>query len=754
MNDKFLVSIIIPVYNGKNYLKQAINSALNQTYENIEVIVVDDGSTDNTEVIAKKFKNKIKYIKKENGGVASALNLGIKSAKGQYISWLSHDDLYDQRKIEVEMNKIYELKNDMALVTCNYDFIDENGNFLYSNKLDQNILKTHNSLIYLFNFVINGCALLINKKYFETYGLFDESLPSTQDFDMWFRIFRKNNVYFIDETLVHSRVHEEQGSKKFEDTHVEECTKLWVGFFESLSKKEKKDIYGTEYDFYKNVLDTLKKYVNYPKVFEYLQDKKLSLMSENENIAINYIKSNYNIKNDINKSLFEKSNKSKIMFGCFGKWDDRGGLNRVVANIANGLSNYFTVYIITSGNINVGYELNSNIKIINLEFTRFDKVFIKKIYDLIKILNIDVYINPYNCLNIFIDLMSYLKEKNVKVIAWNHEYYFLPYLNSAYSSVIANRNKVFSHLDLVMWLTSASNVVYGQLYNNSIVMPNAMTINHRLNRSDFSDNSIIGIGRFDDPRKCAEDFIILAKKLKDRNIKVKIKLYGNYDLSLIGEKTKIELSELLKDYKLNKDDIEFMGFVKDIEKIYKKSKLHIILSYHEGFGLTIIESASYGIPTIAYNDSGFEDMIINNKNGFLIERNNFDDLVEKIIKIYNDNKLFEKLSNNAQEYSKKYTYSNIIDNWKNIIENIINNSILINYNSDTNIDYKLVFHNAVFEYEKSIQKLLKNNLVLKELEENDNIIKLQEELYNVYNSKSWKITQPLRDFRTKFKKKK
>src|SRR5512138_2643726 len=112
MNDKRisgkvtpLVSIIMPVYNGSNYLKLAIDSALAQTYNNIEIIVINDGSNDNgsTEAIAKSYGDKITYLSKENGGVATALNLGIKHSRGEYVSWLSHDDMYFENKIERQM---------------------------------------------------------------------------------------------------------------------------------------------------------------------------------------------------------------------------------------------------------------------------------------------------------------------------------------------------------------------------------------------------------------------------------------------------------------------------------------------------------------------------------------------------------------------------------------------------------------------------------------------------------------------------
>src|SRR3712207_962084 len=99
------VSIVIPVYNGSDYLKEAIDSALGQTYEDIEVIVVNDGSNDGgqTEAIAKSYGDKIRYFSKENGGVASALNFGIKNMRVKWFTWLSHDDLFSQNRIEQDL---------------------------------------------------------------------------------------------------------------------------------------------------------------------------------------------------------------------------------------------------------------------------------------------------------------------------------------------------------------------------------------------------------------------------------------------------------------------------------------------------------------------------------------------------------------------------------------------------------------------------------------------------------------------------
>src|SRR5690554_326028 len=130
-----LVSIIIPVYNGENFLKEAIESALNQTYKNIEIIVINDGSTDNTESIALSFGDKIKYYKKSNGGVSSALNLGIEKMSGEYFSWLSHDDLYHKDKIYEQILIAKKNNyNENLIIGTHVEIINEDGDSIRKKK--------------------------------------------------------------------------------------------------------------------------------------------------------------------------------------------------------------------------------------------------------------------------------------------------------------------------------------------------------------------------------------------------------------------------------------------------------------------------------------------------------------------------------------------------------------------------------------------------------------------------------------------
>jgi len=122
------VSIIIPTYNREQYISQAIESALSQTLTDIEVIVVDDGSTDNTEKVIRPYKDKISYIYTDNGGVAHARNVGMKMATGDYISWLDSDDLYYPYKSELQANFLDKFP-DIGMVYTEFSGFDDNGYF-------------------------------------------------------------------------------------------------------------------------------------------------------------------------------------------------------------------------------------------------------------------------------------------------------------------------------------------------------------------------------------------------------------------------------------------------------------------------------------------------------------------------------------------------------------------------------------------------------------------------------------------------
>lgn len=268
------ISIIIPVYNGSDYLKEAIDSAIAQTYKNVEVIVINDGSNDNgkTEKICKSYGNKIKYFKKENGGVASALNMGVEKMEGEYFSWLSHDDVYYPNKIEEQVKYLSNIPDrDNVILYNDYEFIDENSNSFAKIILDHNMLikKPEYSLL---RGSINGITLLIPKKAFDDYGKFKENLKTTQDYDMWIRMSKTYKFMHMEGILTKTRIHDKQDSKKHPD-FVREGNKLWIKMMEKISKEDKKRLEGSEYGFYKGILDYLKAWTPYNGAIKYAEEK-------------------------------------------------------------------------------------------------------------------------------------------------------------------------------------------------------------------------------------------------------------------------------------------------------------------------------------------------------------------------------------------------------------------------------------------------------------------------------------------------
>lgn len=235
------VSILIPVYNGSNFIKEAIESAINQTYKNTEIIVINDGSTDGgkTKKIVEAFGDKVKYIEKENGGVASALNLGIREATGEYISWLSHDDIYLPNKIEKEIETLKNLENRDTIIFSNFELIDEDGITFAKTDFTKDIEKEKfcQGIYPVLKGTVNGCTILIPKICFEDVGYFKEELKTTNDYEMWIRLFTKYTSYFIEERLIKYRIHSNQDTNK-NPAYVTESNELWKNIINSLTKDQ------------------------------------------------------------------------------------------------------------------------------------------------------------------------------------------------------------------------------------------------------------------------------------------------------------------------------------------------------------------------------------------------------------------------------------------------------------------------------------------------------------------------------------
>lgn len=241
-----LVSIVIPVYNGANYLTEAIEAALAQTYKKIEIIVVNDGSTDDGESakIALSYGDKIRYFEKPNGGVSTALNLAIANMKGEWFSWLSHDDLYLPGKIDQQiqfinrlMIKYPEFDKDRSVIYCKNFTVNSEGKVIKKKifALPEYMNRKKMILKHIKNFRIGGCAVLIPRNAFNDVGLFAEDIRTASDKEYWFRLINYDySYYFLNKRLVKNRVHKKQVGKVYSDRLRDEVDLLDCSIMEDV----------------------------------------------------------------------------------------------------------------------------------------------------------------------------------------------------------------------------------------------------------------------------------------------------------------------------------------------------------------------------------------------------------------------------------------------------------------------------------------------------------------------------------------
>lgn len=197
------VSVIIPTYNRENYICEAIDSILSQTYKDFEIIIVDDGSTDNTKDIIKKYENKVLYFYQANAGPGAARNRGIKEAKGELIAFLDADDVWlpDKLKSEIE---VFDKSSACDLVYCNGEFIDEEGRSLKRNVCCSSGLSKTEEVSFdriLEKWDIYPSMVMVKKNILIEFGGFDEEY-GFEEYILWFNIAQKYKIFYLDENLV------------------------------------------------------------------------------------------------------------------------------------------------------------------------------------------------------------------------------------------------------------------------------------------------------------------------------------------------------------------------------------------------------------------------------------------------------------------------------------------------------------------------------------------------------------------------
>lgn len=203
-------SVIIPTFNRASMLKEAVASVLAQDFDGFEVIVVDDGSTDNTEDVLGDFPN-ICVVRQHNRGVSAARNAGIEKASGRFIAFLDSDDLWLPQKLSAQIT--FFQKHPKALVCQTEELWIRNGTRVNPKKRH----RKHSGMIFekaVVLCLVSPSAVMMRKELFDEVGLFDETLPACEDYDLWLRISCRFPIHLLDTPLIIKRGgHSDQLSK-------------------------------------------------------------------------------------------------------------------------------------------------------------------------------------------------------------------------------------------------------------------------------------------------------------------------------------------------------------------------------------------------------------------------------------------------------------------------------------------------------------------------------------------------------------
>jgi teichuronic acid biosynthesis glycosyltransferase TuaG len=216
--DRFLVSVVIPVYNHQEFVGDAIESVLAQNYNSLEVLVVDDGSTDNTATVVRNFGNRVRYFYKNNGGTSSALNVGIKCARGTHVCWLSSDDMFLPTKIQKQI-KLFENHPGLGMVYTDWYETDEQANIKKLFRSPDLLTRNQAALTLLKGNCINGSTVMIKSDCFKKVGYFKENYLQAHDHEMWLRLCRYFRFGHIPEPLLLYRRHHKNLSLQPDPDH-------------------------------------------------------------------------------------------------------------------------------------------------------------------------------------------------------------------------------------------------------------------------------------------------------------------------------------------------------------------------------------------------------------------------------------------------------------------------------------------------------------------------------------------------------
>lgn len=678
------VSIIIPVYNGSNYLHKAIDSALAQTYSNIEIIVVNDGSSDHgqTDLIAKSFGNRIRYFYQENGGTGSALNCALEHVTGEYVSWLSHDDLYLPEKIEKQVIAILNEKKP-AICACNTAIINEHGSITAHNTIAKRATISPKAfLAFDHDSGLNGCSLLIPKKAFDEFGGFDTTKKCTQDYYLWRKLFQKYSLMLIPDELVYYRRHSEQSGRVMVEQAIWEADILHMELVKELSIDELLRFTNNDSTYYEQCYQIYfdSGFYRTASAIACMLYKLYSAQGREADAQKQLAKMILDDRNVFDTKTQESIMRIRTLIATAGKkprivqysnvWNF-GGMERVINSFFYEMNEEYDCVLISHKEKKDGYPLPPNVTHITIENSQLPLASV--LLRLSMLISADVLICNPNIYTQVLDVYPLFRNTGIPTVCANHAAFTLAYQQPYLHQTVPMRIKNYQDATLVTWVSPYSAYVYNQTTKaNAIAIPNANSFVPELNVDWKRDtNIVLAVGRFQDELKRLDQIIYAFALAQKKCPDAELYLVGPYDTDTAWTPNGPSLLGIMDKLNIRRDSIHFLGEQADVVPFYRKAAMLVFPSESEGFGMVLTEAAAFGVPSIITSFFGGNYIIHDGVNGYVVAMDDIQALAERIVTLLTDKPLRIRMGQQAQELCKRFSNRAVFKQWKHAVDMLL-----------------------------------------------------------------------------------
>ena len=688
------VSVVIPAYNHEKYVGEAIQSVLDQTFQDFELIIINDGSTDNTEAEILKFKDeRIRYYMQENRGLSATLNRGIELARGEFFNFLPSDDAFFPEKLEAQL-KIFEKDPGLGLVFAYPQLINAEGRQIKDDPVAQWVIVPYETKEEIFPALferdfLSAPSALIKMECFEKVGRFDESLKTAQDYDMWMRILKYYDLRLIKKPLLKYRWHGEnltyQATPETELERAKVLLKAYEGLaikdiFPSLRQKRERMAYCQAYDRLASYVEKsgIPSLIPISQVY---RDQGKSLLESQADLSDFQVEESRERVGP--KPLGRDDRRIRILIETPSL--DKGGMEEAIYAIGTHLDPVLFYPIVVC--IERGGHTADRLKRRGVPVEILGKEKEKEYIEILHRYQIDLVNSHYSFFG-----SAIAQQYGIPVASVLHNLY------SWYSGGILDEFRVADQY-VSKYVAVSSQVASFFEYRFNIersrieIIPDGIDLGRFIteeilkkpDRRDLGfeeeDFIFLHVGALT-PAKMQNLLVAVMKEISKNHPKIKLISLGpelDKDYSSFIQK-KVEGHHLGK-------SLKFMGFVENPTPYYQIADAFLLPSLIEGWGIATLEAMYHSLPLILTKVGGAEELIENQDVGIVIENccedlfqlsgtdlnyyshldfpQNTPELIEAMVNIYRNREEWkEKAKEGRRKVISHYTWNQVIPRYQ------------------------------------------------------------------------------------------